>query len=210
MFKVINGYKKETIKLKREIQKQAYNRIYLSNRTSNLQKCIWGGVKYFSRFKYNIDDYEELIKAFMNYEYIKDVMRLITFKQFINLFPIEKSFDGYKWECKDYWSTMDYLKDFDLNDFIGENVDELLSNYYNSDIINFCVMQMLVYDRIARMQGNLGLMEQFLNEVDPECNVHMYTYHEKEGYMYDTNTGKTFKVSKPKKKTHLKLVKDTE
>ena len=211
MFEVINGYKKENearIKQKLEIKKNAYKRMYNFNKTRNIYKCIWSGIKYFARFNYNITDYSELVKAFMGYEYIKELIKLITFEQFVKLFPIEKSFDGYKWECKDYWSTMDYLNKHNLKDFIGENVDDLLNNYYNSDIINFCVIQMLVYDRIARMQGKLGLMEQFLNEVDPEGNVHIYNYHEKEGYVYDTETGKTFKVKKVKKKNpNLKIYK---
>ena len=63
--------------------------MYNFNKTRNIYKCIWSGVKYFARFNYNIADYSELVKAFMGYEYIKELIKLITFEQFVKLFPIE-------------------------------------------------------------------------------------------------------------------------
>ena len=60
MFEVINGYKKENearIKQKLEIKKNAYKRMYNFNKTRNIYKCIWSGIKYFARFNYNITDY---------------------------------------------------------------------------------------------------------------------------------------------------------
>ena len=79
-----------------------------------------------------------------------------------------------------------------------EDVDLLFWNYYNTEVMNFGVMQTIVCDRLIRMEGKKGFLESFIDEIDKEGKITTYTYHEKEGYMYDNKTGKTFKVQKPK------------
>ena len=203
MFEIINGKKEENLKKKKEIKDfkiKKYKQLYNKYKNNDLKKTIFYGIKYLSHFYPKDESYEELLEAFKEFDYIKVLVSLISYKDFLQLFPIEKTFDGEKFQCKDYFSTIDYLKDKDMESEIKyeEDVDLLFWNYYNTEVMNFGVMQTIVCDRLIRMEGKKGFLESFIDEIDKEGKITTYTYHEKEGYMYDNKTGKTFKVQKPK------------
>lgn len=44
---------------------------------------------------------------------IFSVLSCLTLQNFVTTFPIDKDYDGAKWECKDYFYTMDVLKKMD-------------------------------------------------------------------------------------------------
>ena len=69
---------------------------------------------------------------------------------------------------------------------------------------------MLVLDKIRIVEGKSTLMDEFLNMVDPEKKIHTYSYYKDEGFLLDRETGKTMKVTKPKKRkpAFLKVVKE--
>lgn len=125
----------------------------------------------------------------------------MTYREFMQIFPIEKSYDGDKWECKDYFSTMDYLKDKNLDDVIGENAFELIWEYHNDDVIEFGVEYMMFLSRERRKRTGKGIAE----EICEENNIEMLTMHEVDGkkFLMDSN-GKTIPV---KRKTGLKVIK---
>ncbi len=204
MFEVIEGGKSRKIEQIEELKKkknERYEVLYYQNKSKDIKKAIYYGIKYLSKFQPTKEDtYEKLITIFMEFEYVKALVSVINFEDFINLFPIEKDYDGKKYECKDYFSTMEYLEDKNRLEFIGDNTDLLFWNYFNNDIMCFGVRQTIICDRLRRLEGKRSLMEEFLEEFDPEGKIHTYTLHEKEGYMYDNNTGKTFKIEKPKPK----------
>ncbi len=203
MFKVIQGGKNEKIKKieeAKQIRKERFKALYFEYKSKDIKKAIFYGIKYLSKCLPKDETYEQLLEIFMEFEYVKMLVSLITFKDFMNLFPIEKDFDGAKFQCKDYYSTIEYLEDKKLENEIGNDSDGLFWSYYNTDVMNFGVMQALTVDRLRRFEGRLSLMEEFLEQEGLSDKVHTYTLHEKEGYMYDNTTGKTFKVKKPKKR----------
>ena len=218
-FTIINGKKQEKDKKIKEIKEKKlkiYKRNYIFNlydfhNNSSQLKAIYFGIKYISKtHPKKLKTYEDVLHYYCDINDIKTLISNITYREFINLFPIIKEYNGERFQCKDYFTVKEYLNTLNLNDKIGlNNIDELFWNYYNNDIMFFVVNEISCLDTIAIMNNQDTLLDRFLKEVDPEGNIHTYTYHEKEGYMYDRNTGKTFKVSKPKKKIKnikLKLV----
>lgn len=156
-----NEYLKEKFKKETEI----YKRNYEKYKTLDREKAVFWGVRRFNRFNYHECSYADLKIAINEFEFIKNIIRTFTYRQMMMLFPIEKDYSGRKYECKDYYSTMEYLEQFDLDDVIGDNVDEFFFNYYNCKIINFSVFELCTFDRIARLESKPGLLERFLEEI---------------------------------------------
>jgi len=154
---------------------------------------------------------KEVLKYYCDIFDIKTLISGITYKEFINIFPIIKDYSGKKFECKDYFCVLEYLSPVDLNEKIGmNNVDELFWNYFNNDIMFFVVNEISCIDKLNQLEDKPTVLESFLEQIDPQKRIHTYTYDKEENTMQDNVTGEIFKVSKPKENTHLKLVKDEE
>lgn len=206
--KKLEQKKKKALIYKKLFEEYLYED-YLQTKQHKI-KTIFHGVKYIILFPLDTETtYKEFLLMYNTIQDIICLMKDLSLKDLINMFPIIKEYDGEKWEAKDYYSTMEYLQDKNLEEPIGEEIYNFFFNYYNNDIINFSVKHMLLIDRINKAECKPSLMEQFLEIADPEGKIHTYTYHKKEGYMYDNYTGKTFKVSKPKRKIpkYLKILK---
>lgn len=214
---VIKGNLKEKekkLKEKKEFLHKKYEELFRSNLAKinqyNINKTIYFGVKYVCGVNiYKFETEDDFFNLFRDIVNIHDLVSLITFNDFMKLFPVEKDYIGYKFGCKDYWSTKEFLNDFNLNDFIDEKSDELFMEYFNFDIINFSVKSTILLDKIRRLQGERPLLDVFLDTVDPEGKIQPLTYYPDEGFMLNPATGKTFKVSKPKKRkpSYLNVVR---
>ena len=150
----------------RNTEYKVSKRNYYNLRNKDTEKAIFWGVKYLAFYnnwkELSLADLEIILNEF---DYIEKLISRITFNEFIQLFPIIKEYDGYRYECKDYFSTMDYLKTVELDQVIGENTAELLDNYYNNEIINFLVHRYCTFDEILKKQGQPTLIEGFLKMV---------------------------------------------
>lgn len=211
MFKVIDGKLKENIEKekaiknkKTEIYKYLYEDYkYGMEHDRDLKKSIFYGIKYFVGVKLNTEmTYRDFLLLFVTMQDLNSSIRELYIKDFINMFPILKEYDGKRYECKDYFSTTEYLSTLNTNDRFEteEKIQEFFSYYYNNDIINYVVKQYLIVDKLRRFENMPSLMESFIDEIDKEHKIDTYTYHEKEGYLYNKNTGKTIKVTKAKKR----------
>lgn len=144
-----------------------YKLNYYKNRTIDKQKTLFYGVKYL--IKSNPDDKSAGLTGVLvlleDFNFIKSLMSTLKYKEFINIFPIEKEYDGRKWECKDYYTTIEYLEDKNLDDIIGDDIDEFLNYYWNNDILHFNVKQFMTFDRIQKYNGKVGLLETFIKEI---------------------------------------------
>lgn len=65
--------------------------------------------------------HEEAISDFQFATVILDLIGTLTPGEFMNLFPIEKEYKGHRWQMKDYFYTMDYIKGLDPLKPIGED-----------------------------------------------------------------------------------------
>ena len=72
-------------------------------------------------------------------QYIIDLIKIDVIWRFYQYFSNKQEYDEEKYAMKDYCSTMKYLKTVDLKSEIAEEVENLLSNYYNYNVIQFWV-----------------------------------------------------------------------
>ena len=158
----------------------------------NLKNTVYWGIRHIKEFTENSPQYPAALMY---------LIEKLTYREFMNIFPIEKSYDGDKWECKDYFSTMDYLKDKNLDDVIGENAFDLIWEYWNDDVIEFGVEYMVFLSRERRKQTGKGIAEEYFEDK----GVEMFTMYDVDGkkFLMDSN-GKTVPV---KRNTGLKVIK---
>lgn len=62
---------------------------------------------------------------------VLEALKLRTPHSIMRLFPPTKEFDGERFGCKDYFYTMEALKDFDLDCPLGDRVMDFLRKYVN-------------------------------------------------------------------------------
>src|SRR5690625_1117155 len=83
--------------------------------------------------------YDQSVYAFHLTNSIQQIMSQLTPKEFMNIFPITKDYKGYKWDIKDYYSTMEYVNKLDQSRPIGEEIDKFLREYMNEEINRFSI-----------------------------------------------------------------------
>ena len=151
-------------------------------------------------------EYEYLLKFFEFVEIVKTAISLLTPNELLTVFPIDKTFDGDKYETKDYFYTMNELKKIGMNNVVGSNIDYLLWDYMNSDINRFLVNSMSIMDDIYKMETGCGILEKWADE----NNISMYKVCKNETtnqeFLFEPKTGKSFSIKKQSPK-YLQPVK---
>lgn len=134
------------------------------------------------------------------------MLRFVTPKEFICMFPPEKRYDGAKYQSKDYFTTMEAIKKLDMEQSINDEIVllNLLWDYRNREINRFMVSWMSAVSHMRQAKGGMDPLEEFMQKE----GVPTYTYHKNEGYLYNQMTGETVKVEKSnrRKPKYLKIV----
>ncbi|PEU16796.1 MULTISPECIES: hypothetical protein [unclassified Bacillus (in: firmicutes)] len=172
-----------------------------SNRDA-LKRLIFSAMKFISSLSKRDEDRESLEEKLIFINTIKHFMSLLTPKEFENIFPIDKHYDGKKREVKDYFYTKEYINGLDEHSLIGEKIDEFLWEYHNIRISLFAVNSLSIISKLNRLETGKSLFE----EVFP--NMKTYTMHETYGgkkIMVDNETGKTTEVKQPRPR-YLKVI----
>lgn len=145
---------------------------------------------------------EESQAMFQLIDAIFTVCGYLTLRNFVITFPIEKDFDGKKWECKDYFYTMEVLSKMDWDKPIGrDNISNLLWDYQNHELRRTYVEYTSVMSNMYRSQTGKGIAETWLEDM----GVGTYTINNDLGIIRDNKTGEISKLSK--KPSHLQIVK---
>lgn len=88
-----------------------------------------------------------------------DAVKEMTPREFMQIFPIEKRYDGEKWGEKDYFSVMEDVKRHGLDKKITEP-ERFLMDYMNDDVGDFIVRFMgLASDAYKRATGRSMLLD---------------------------------------------------
>ena len=178
--------KRKSIFTKKLILKQliaASNSYKVSPNHENYKKLVYWSIRHLPYYKTE--------ERFAYISCLKNCLKKLTYGEFINLFPITKEYDGAKWEMKDYYSTMEYLNDKSLDDYIEDPL-ELIFEYYNWDIIIFGVEVMSTTSEMNKIQTGIGITEAFMFPDDFP--------HDSKGRLIGVNAkGKVCKVSDPRK-----------
>ena len=178
----------------------------------DLMKIAFSGIKYINlvreirRENERVGtDYrqslEESQATFNLIDAIFTIMGYIKLKNLVITFPVTKDFDGAKWECKDYFYTMDVLSKMDWDKPVGrDNISELLWDYQNDDLREAYVEFMCATSAIYRSQTGKGIAEQFCDDI----GIPTYTINKETGIIRDNQTGQTTKL---KSRSNLQVVK---
>lgn len=169
----------------------------------DLMKIALSGIKYINLVRevrreserLGIDSRQSLEESqaiFNLIDSIFTVMGYIKLKNLIITFPITKEYDGEKWECKDYFYTMDVLSKMDMDKPIGrDNISELMWDYENDDLRHAYVEFTCSMSNIYRSQTGKGLAEKFCED----NGIGTYTVYRDAGIVKDNSTGQTMKLN---------------
>ncbi|HDR5665656.1 hypothetical protein [Bacillus anthracis] len=186
-----------------ELKKQDEETRSLSKDT--YKKAIFYGVRYISRSKNDISNYDYLMNRFLLISYLENLMKVLTPRDFINIFPIDKNYDGARYEMKDYFFTMNEIKKIGMDTPIGEKIMEFLWDYQNfKDITLFNLASVSILNKLQKMQGKKTLTEEFAERL----GIDTYTKHKEKGgkeYITNDRTGEIQEVKKTRPR-HLKPV----
>lgn len=165
---------------------------------------IYHSVKYLIRSNITGLDYGELVKRFGFTEQVKSIMQTLAPRDLMQIFPPKKDYDGGKWQCKDYYSTMQAMREYGLDKPIGSELDILLWDYMNNDLMNFVCGELSLISDIRRMEGKPGLMEKFAE--DNGLTVYRkYTDSTGKEFMQNGTTGEVHRVHK-KRPRYMRVV----
>lgn len=179
---------------------------------AELMKIGLSGVKYICSLRdvksENVKigtDYTESLEdnraKFQMIDFIFSVLGCLTLRNFVTTFPIEKYYKGAKWEEKDYFYTMDVLKDMDWDKPIGrDELSELLWDYENEEIRHTYIEFTTVASAIFRAQTGKGIAETWCDNM----GIPTFTEDKETGIMKNNRTGD---IIKPKKVSHIQIVK---
>ncbi|WP_107841368.1 hypothetical protein [Metasolibacillus meyeri] len=175
-----------------------------ADQSKYIPKIIFYGVRAVGTYP-KLKNYEEAVTCFEFIAGLKGIMSLLTLHEFMNIFPIEKTFDGAKYEIKDYYSTVEAIQELGLqpHERIGERILELIIEYMNDDIMHFAVQSMTAMSAIRRFDGHLDLMEEFMATQGMDTPN---TFRNSKGEAIYVRYGKPVKL-RLNKKQHLRIVK---
>ena len=166
----------------------------------DIKKLIVYGVKRVNAKPKS--EYIEIKEAKSDFQFatvITDFMGTLTPSEFMNLYPITKTYDGDKYECKDYFSAMDYIKGLKQDKPMGKEIMNLLWEYWNGDIIHFNVNLMMYMSNLRQLDGQPSLMEDFADTAGLDIHT-MHTDENGAQFVINKTTGKTTKLNKNRPK----------
>lgn len=126
-------------------------------------KMTYYGVKVIENIPRDISEVDEIrlqgiIKS------TRTLLGMLTINELLYLFPIEKEYDGKKYGTKDYFSTIEFIKKYDKNKMIVDNLHDVLWGYYNWTLIHFDINCLMALSNDRKRNGQEGLMESFARE----------------------------------------------
>ena len=160
------------------------------------KQLLFFGIRFFNRSYRNLEnsDRETLGAALSISEYLLRLMGSLTPRELITIFPISKTYDGAKYETKDYFSTMEELREIGLDNPITHDKAFILCMDYQNIALNFfAVNKMGVIDQIQALQGEMGVMECFMAEKGIPV-YEMATADNGQQFLYDPTEQKSFPV----------------
>lgn len=177
-----------------------------------LAKVGLAGIKYIcscrdvssSNIRLGIDEPKTLKQNQYRFQLIDSifgVLGCLTLRNFVTTFPIDKDYDGAKWECKDYFYTMDVLKDMDWDKPIGrDELSELLWDYENEELRHAYIEFTTAASAILRAQTGKGIAETWCDNM----GIPTFTEDKETGIMKNNRTGD---IMNPKKTSHIQILK---
>jgi len=193
--------KKEILELKRKYLDLAFTKHFMRfdpEDIESVKRFVFFGIKSVALSDHNENekDYVFIIAQ------IVEAITLLTPNEFVNMFPIDKTYDGDKWEIKDYFYTRDYIDTLEKDVPFGD-IEETLNlfwEYQNSTIRRFSVKYLCATSHKRRQQG----LPTFAEMAGIETHQ---VYKDANGTNYLMIDGQPVPLVKKKKESHLKVIK---
>ena len=90
-------------------------------------------------------------------------LKKMTYRELMNIFPIDKWYDGDKWESKDYFFTINYIKEHGGMDAYIEDPFDMVWDYQNEYIRMFGVKCMGYVRDIMKKETGIEPIEAFFH-----------------------------------------------
>ena len=151
------------------------------------KRIIFYTVNYLAIVDIKAMDRENLESLLVFDQMLLNEICELTPAELLTIFPVTKSYDGAKYECKDYFSTMEALQAHGLHEPIRspETASSLLWAYMNPTVMMYQVHCMSVVSEIHTMDTGKGLMEQFFEDQ----GIEVETFRK-----YENDTGQSFMI----------------
>jgi len=208
MLTVINGGYKPPIN-KGKLWRHAYFKmiyfLHLSpNNKDYIKKAVFYGINYVNSINMDAttDEPEFVFQSASN---IQRLIGRLTPREFMTIFPIRKTYDGERYQCKDYFYTKNYIQEFGIDTPIGDKADEFLWDYWNIKTSIFVVQMLSAMDKIRRQEGKPGMLEEFFG--DKVTTYRKFSDSKGREYLVDSKTGKYHRTVR-KIPRYLKLLKE--
>jgi len=166
-----------------------------------LEKSVFNGLRMVVHMG-KPETYEQLRKQYHLSELVLELVNWLTPRKFTALFPIDKDFDGKRWETKDFFSTVEAIDNHGWDEPISDAV-EFLWDYHNHETREFLVKYMGLVSDLRRMQGQPGILDEWAAQSGVHV-FHLYSDQVGSQYIIDEN-GRSKPVRKANAK-HLRLV----
>ena len=224
MLKLINGTKKAPRFTLTEIQRadrylhmfqDSMATYYKTQSRWALTKAVYNGVRLVN-IHYHILSNEEFVPVngwkmcLQTYKSVEVLISLMTPEEIIRTFPITKTYDGKRWECADYFSTLSLFDGLNKNLSLMIQFKEpfdVLYGYQNQHISHLLVGMMCTVDKLRRAEGKDDMFTEFCKEqgLKPPERYTMHTDAKGKKYMVDEN-GKSMPLRKAKPR-YMRVVK---
>lgn len=161
----------------------------------HIKKIVFAGVKMINASSSEPSDYDSLIERYQNVMLIENAIGSLTPLEFKTLFPLAKEFDGKRYEMKDYFYSIEQIKEFGENRLISDNVMEFLWDYHCWEVNIFLSEVMCIISGLRRHEGKKGIAEQFFED----AGVPTYSMTETNGkkFIVNNQTGEMTRYKKP-------------
>ncbi|MBC3887255.1 hypothetical protein GH810_02890 [Acetobacterium paludosum] len=213
MLKLIEGTKKdrpvvdyEIIYLNGMIKAIKAKQLEPENKDAAKQ-IVFYTMKYISVVELKDMTRERLEGLLLFNEMLLNTVCELTPADLITIFPINKTYDGARYQMKDYFTTMEALQDHGLNKpiQIKETASSLLWDYMNHTVMMYQVHCMSAISELHAIETGKGLMEQFFEEQGVKVGTfRKYENDTGQNFMIDED-GRSFPVTK-KTPRYIKLV----
>jgi hypothetical protein len=180
-----------------------------------LTKAVYNGVRLVNIHYRTLSNLEfvpiDVWKmTLQTYKSIEALISLMTPEEIIRTFPITKTYDGKRWECADYFSTLSLFDGLNKNLSLMVQFKEpfdVLYGYQNPHICRLLTGMMCTVDRLRRAEGKDDLLTSFCKEqgIEPPETIRVCKDAKGKSYAIDNN-GKSMPLHKARPKW-LRVVK---
>ena len=128
------------------------------------RRIIFYVVKYFTVLDYECMDKKSLESLLIFNEVLLETVCSMTPADLVSIFPIDKKYDGYKYDIKDYFFTIEAFQSYGMDEPIRttENAASILWDFVNINILMYQVKILGIISKLRKMDTGKELFEEFL------------------------------------------------